>query len=80
MIVLEGRVGLALGSGSARGLAQHRITRSRLAGDKPDPLITLRLSDFGHIEFDRAAEAIDEGRRAVARALSPAALGLQEAP
>jgi NTE family protein len=61
-------------------IMQHRITRSRMAGDPPDLLITPRLADFGLIEFDRAAEAIEEGRRAVARALSPAALGLQEAP
>jgi NTE family protein len=51
-------------------IMQHRITRSRMAGDPPDLLITPRLADFGLIEFDRAAEAIEEGRRAVTRVLS----------
>jgi NTE family protein len=54
-------------------IMQHRITRSRMAGDPPDLLITPRLADFGLIAFDRAAEAIEEGRRATRRALSPGA-------
>ncbi|UCE86324.1 MAG: patatin-like phospholipase family protein [Deltaproteobacteria bacterium] len=49
---------------------QVRITRSRMAGDPPDLLITPRLHDFALLDFDRAAEAIDEGRRAVAHALA----------
>jgi NTE family protein len=49
-----------------------RITRSRMAGDPPELLITPRLEDFGLLDFDRAAEAIDEGKRAVSRALAAA--------
>lgn len=52
-------------------IMQVRITRSRMAGDPPDLLVTPRLADFGLLDFDRAAEAIAEGRRAVARALAP---------
>ncbi len=52
---------------------QVRITRSRMAGDPPELLVTPRLADFALLDFDRAGEAIDEGRRAVARALDAAA-------
>ena len=48
---------------------QVRIGRSRMAGDPPELLITPRMSDFGILDFDRAEEAIEEGRRAVAQAL-----------
>jgi NTE family protein len=51
-------------------IMQVRITRSRLAGDPADLLVTPRLEDFALLDFDRAAEAIEEGKRAVARALS----------
>ena len=49
---------------------QVRITRSRMAGDPPDLLVTPQLADHALLDFDRAAEAIDEGRRAVAQALA----------
>ncbi len=49
-----------------------RITRSRMAGDPPELLITPRLEDFGLLDFDRAKEAIEEGERAVSRALAAA--------
>ncbi len=55
---------------SSIGIMQVRITRSRMAGDPPDLLITPRLEDFAMLDFDRAAEAIDEGRRATRLALS----------
>ncbi len=47
-----------------------RITRTRMAGDPPELLITPRLADFALLDFHRAAEAIDEGRRAVAQMLA----------
>jgi NTE family protein len=50
-------------------IMQVRITRSRMAGDPPELLVTPRLGDFGLLDFDRAREAIAEGERAVAQAL-----------
>lgn len=52
---------------SSINIMQDRITRSRMAGDPPDIIITPRLSDLGLMEFDRAAEAIEEGHAAVER-------------
>jgi NTE family protein len=49
---------------------QARITRSRMAGDPPELLVAPRLADYALLDFDRAAEAIEEGRRAVAQALA----------
>jgi NTE family protein len=51
-------------------IMQVRITRSRMAGDPPDVLVTPQLADHGLLDFDRADEAIAEGRRAVAQALA----------
>ena len=48
-------------------IMQDRITRSRMAGEPPDVLITPRLSHIGLMDFDRAAESIPEGREAVRR-------------
>jgi NTE family protein len=56
---------------SSVNIMQIRISRSRMAGDPPDVLVAPRLSDFALLDFDRADEAIDEGRRAVAAALVP---------
>ena len=50
-------------------IAQERITRSRLAGDPPDILLSPKLSHIGLLEFFRAHEAIEEGRRCVQRML-----------
>lgn len=50
-------------------IMQDQITRSRLAGEPPHVMLVPRLADFGLMEFNRAAEAIAEGRRAVAEAL-----------
>jgi NTE family protein len=52
---------------SSINVMQDRINRSRMAGDPPDIIITPRLSKFGLLEFDRAGEAIAEGRAAVER-------------
>jgi len=54
----------------AIGVMQVHITRSRMAGDPPDLLVTPRLSDFAMLDFDRAGEAIAEGRRAARLALT----------
>ncbi|QBQ56551.1 patatin-like phospholipase RssA [Nitrosococcus wardiae] len=55
---------------SSINIMQVRITRSRLAGDPPDLLITPRLNDLALLDFHRAEEAIAEGREAVARVQS----------
>jgi NTE family protein len=54
---------------SAINIIQDRITRSRMAGDPPDVLLSPRLSHIGLLEFFRAGEAIDEGRRCAEGAL-----------
>lgn len=58
---------------SAINIMQDRITRSRMAGDPPDLLLSPRLSQLGLLEFDRGAQAIDEGYKAVRR-MQPAIL------
>lgn len=50
-------------------ITQDRITRSRMAGDPPDILLTPKLSHIGLLEFYRAEEAISEGRHCVERML-----------
>jgi NTE family protein len=55
---------------SSINIMQVRIASARMAGDPPDLLVTPRLSDFAWLDFDRAGEAVDEGRRAAARALA----------
>lgn len=51
----------------AINIMQDRITRSRMAGDPPDLLLSPRLSRIGLLEFARGAEAIDEGYKVVQR-------------
>lgn len=51
----------------AINIMQDRITVGRLADHPPDIMITPRLAHIGLLEFDRAAEAIEEGRQAVRR-------------
>jgi NTE family protein len=48
-------------------IMQDRITRSRMAGDPPDIILSPRLSGLGLMEFDQAEKAIREGRRSVDR-------------
>lgn len=50
-------------------ITQDRITRSRMAGDPPDLLLSPKLSHIGLLEFYRANEAISEGRKCVQRML-----------
>ncbi len=52
---------------SSVNITQDRITRSRMAGDPPDVLLTPRLAHIGLLEFHRAEEAIELGRQCVER-------------
>lgn len=52
---------------SSINIMQDRITKSRMAGDPPDVLISPRLAQLGLLEFDRADEAIIEGYESVQR-------------
>lgn len=54
----------------AFNIVQDRIARSRLAGDPPDAMINLRLSDIGLFDFHRADELIQRGEEAAKRHLS----------
>jgi NTE family protein len=46
-------------------IMQDRITRSRMAGDPPEITLVPLLEDFALMDFHRAGEAIEEGRRLV---------------
>lgn len=50
---------------SSINIMQDRLTRSRMAGDPPELTLIPRLPDFALMDFHRAAEAIEEGRRLV---------------
>lgn len=54
---------------SALDIMEVRIARSRLAGDPPDVIVTPRLAHLHLLDFHRAKEAIEEGKRAVAAVL-----------
>jgi len=51
-------------------IMQDHITRTRLAGEPPHVMLVPRLRDVGLMEFNRAEEAIAEGRACVEQALS----------
>ena len=53
----------------AFNIMQDRITRSRMAGDPPDVLITPRVGPVGWFDFHKAADAIRLGEEAAERAL-----------
>jgi NTE family protein len=53
----------------AFNIVQDRISRSRLAGDPPDAVISPRLGEFGLFDFQRADEFITLGQMATERAL-----------
>lgn len=55
---------------SAINIMQDRVTRSRMAGDPPDIMLSPRLAHLGLMEFNRAGEAIAKGRQVVERARS----------
>jgi NTE family protein len=48
-------------------IMQVRISRSRMAGEPPDLVVAPRLAHFGLLDYHRAKEAIEEGKRAVER-------------
>lgn len=52
------------------GIFEDRITRSRLAGDPADVVLSPAVAQIGMLEFSRAGEAIEEGERCVREALS----------
>jgi len=54
---------------SSINIMQVLITRSRLAGEPADVLVTPLLADLELMAFHRADVAIDAGRRAVEAAL-----------
>lgn len=54
---------------NAINIMEDQITRSRLAGEPPDLLLTPKLDHIGPLEFHRAKEAIDEGYACMEQAL-----------
>jgi len=54
---------------SSINIMQVRITRSRLAGDPPDAVISPKLASLGLMDFHRAAHAIEQGLIATRAAL-----------
>jgi NTE family protein len=50
---------------SSVNIMQDRLTRSRMAGDPPEITLIPKLEDFALMDFHRAKQAIDEGRRLV---------------
>jgi NTE family protein len=65
----HGRPGIPTVMVEAFNVMQDRITRSRLAGDPPDVLISPRLGRVGWFDFHRAADAIALGTEATEKAL-----------
>ena len=51
-------------------IMQDRITRSRIAGDPPDVMVSPRLGHIRLLDYDRAEEIIAEGRAAIEPALA----------
>ncbi len=66
-----GMPGLMQVTATSVNIMQDRITRSRMAGDPPDILISPRLAHIGLLEFDRAQDVIPEGEAATRR-MAPA--------
>ncbi|MEJ2407261.1 MAG: patatin-like phospholipase family protein [Candidatus Thiodiazotropha sp.] len=52
---------------SSINIMQDRITRSRMAGDPPDMVLSPRMGKLGLMEFDKADYGISEGLREVER-------------
>jgi NTE family protein len=59
--------GMVVVLSSALTIMQEQIIRSRMAGEPPDVLLTPRVAQINLLEFDRAEEAIEEGRAVVHR-------------
>ena len=62
--------GLFYAIANSINIVQDRITRSRLAGDPADVLLSPPLAHIGMLEFHRAAEAIQQGEECVQRAIT----------
>ncbi len=62
--------GLFYAIANSINIVQDRITRSRLAGDPADVMLSPRLAHIGMLEFHRASEAIKEGEDCVQRMLA----------
>ena len=62
--------GLFYAIANSINIVQDRITRSRLAGDPADVLLSPPLAHIGMLEFHRAAEAIQQGEECVQRAIA----------
>ena len=58
-------------------IMQDRITRSRMAGDPADLMLSPRLAHIGLLEFDQADEVIAEGRESVERMQSALEYAIQ---
>jgi len=54
---------------SSINIMQVRITRSRMAGDPADAVVTPYLARLGLMDFHRGPEAVEQGQLAVERAL-----------
>jgi len=54
---------------TAINIMQDQITRARLAGEPPHVMISPQLADLKILDFNRAEEAIEEGRRVTKHAL-----------
>jgi NTE family protein len=65
----DGSPGLFDAIAGSINITQDRITRSRLAGDPPDIMLSPKLSHIGLLETYRAREAISEGEKCVQRML-----------
>jgi NTE family protein len=65
----EAAPGLFYAISNSINIFQDRITRSRLAGDPAEIVLSPKVSDIGMLEFHRAAEAIEAGERCVRKAL-----------
>lgn len=61
----EDAPGLFMSLTNSINIVQDRITRSRLAGDPAEVMISPKLAHIGMLEFHRAAEAIEEGERCI---------------
>lgn len=65
----DGPRGISAVMMDAFNITQDRISRSRLAGDPPDMMISPKLNGVGLFEFYRADESIKAGAEAAERAL-----------
>ncbi len=52
---------------SSINIMQDRITRSRMAGDPPDMILSPRMAKLGLMEFDKADYGISEGLKEIER-------------